>query len=95
MFTTLIGGLCAFVLETSNDTKEVRGPDIDYPAVAIGIVVRDQCRVSLVVGDGKSTPFLLIRGQRHAFRVAKIDEISAILWIDDDQSFAVARANVF
>jgi hypothetical protein len=95
MFTTLIGGLCAFVLETSNDAREVRGPDVDYPAVAIGIVVRDQCRISLVVGDGKSTPFLLIKGQRHAFKVAKIDQTSAILWIDENQSFAVPRANVF
>jgi hypothetical protein len=78
MFTTLIGGLCAFVLETGNDTKEVRGPNIDYPAVAIGIVVHDQCRVSLVLADGKSTPFLFIKGQSHAFRVAKINETSGL-----------------
>jgi hypothetical protein len=95
MFTTLIGGLCAFVVETGNDTKELRTPNIDYPAVAIGIVVRDQCRVSLVLGDGNSTPFLMIRGELHAFRVEKIGPTSASLRVDDNQSFAVPRTNSF
>jgi hypothetical protein len=94
MFTTLIGGLCAFVLETSNDTKRA-SQSMDYPAVAIGIVIGDQCGVSLVLAGGKSTPFLLIRGQLHAFRVEKIGETSAILWVDDNRSFAISRTNVF
>jgi hypothetical protein len=94
MFTTLIGGLCAFVIETSNDTKRA-SPDLDYPAVAIGIVIRDQCAVSLVLGGGKSTPFVSLKGQLHAFRTEKIGETSAILWVDDNQSFAIPRTNVF
>jgi hypothetical protein len=95
MYTILIGGLCAFVVESADDTKGARTLNFDYPAVAIGAVVRDQCRASLVLADGKSTPFLLIQGALHSFRVEKINETSAIIWIDDGQSFAIPRTNVF
>jgi hypothetical protein len=52
MFTMLIGGLCAFVLENANDPIKVRVAAARYPAVAIGFTGRDTCRVGLVLPKG-------------------------------------------
>jgi hypothetical protein len=95
MFTTLVAGLCAFVLENAHDPIEVRVPAARYPAVAIGFVGRDTCRVGLVLADGQSTPLILIYGLLHRFRVGTIAEACAILTFDDEHSFAIQRANVF
>jgi hypothetical protein len=95
MFTTLIAGLCAFVLENTNDPIEVRVPAARYPAVAIGFIGRDTCRIGLVLAEGQSTPFIPINGHLHSFRVEKITEAAAILRIDDRQSFDVRRTNAF
>jgi hypothetical protein len=95
MFTTLIAGLCAFVLENTNDPIEVRVPAARYPAVAIGFIGRDTCRIGLVLAEGQSTPLIPIRGHLHSFRVEKITEGAAILQIDDRQSFAIHRTNAF
>jgi hypothetical protein len=77
MFTMLIGGLCAFVLESTNDPIEVRVPAARYPAVAIGFVGRDTCRVGLVLAEGQSTPLIPIAGHLYSFRVEKIAETEA------------------
>jgi hypothetical protein len=94
MFTMLIGGLCAFVLENSNDPIEVRVPAARFPAVAIGFVGRDTCRVGLVLAEGQSTPLIPIAGHLYSFRVEKIEETGAILVIDNRQSFPIPRAHV-
>jgi hypothetical protein len=95
MFTLLIGGLCAFVLENANDPIEVRVPAARYPAVAIGFTGRDTCRVGLVLAEGQSTPLIPINGHLYRFRVEKIGEASAVLTVDDKQSFPIPRAHVF
>jgi hypothetical protein len=95
MFTTLIAGLCAFVLENTENPIEVRVPAGSYPAVAIGFIGRDKCRVGLVLGEGQSTPLIPTNGHLHSFRVETIAEASAVLTIDDRQSFSILRANVF
>jgi hypothetical protein len=96
-FTTLLGGICAFVLESNEHAKEVntvRGPIpavSRYPAVAVGAVVRGECKVQLVLDDGLETPRLPIAGQAHAFRV-QIDGTKATLWIDN-VPFPISRTN--
>jgi hypothetical protein len=78
MFTMLIGGLCAFVLENRNDPIEERVSAARYPAVAIGFVGRDTCRVGLVLAEGQSTPLIPIAGHLYAFRVEKIAETAIV-----------------
>jgi hypothetical protein len=95
MFTMLIGGLCAFVLENPNDPIEVRVPAAGFPAVAIGFVGRDTCRVGLVLAEGQSTPLIPIAGHLYTFRVAKIAETEAVLVVDNRQSFPIPRAHAF
>ena len=95
MFTMLIGGLCAFVLENPNDPIEVRVPATRYPAVAIGFVGRDTCRVGLVLAEGQSTPLIPIAGHLYSFRVEKIAETEAVLVVDNRQSFPISREHAF
>ena len=95
MFTALSFGLCALVIETPHDRVAVRFVADDYPAVGIGIVYRDQCRLTTVVAAGKQTLGLPINGQIHRFKVEKIDQASAVIWIDNEQSFAVPRQDAF
>jgi hypothetical protein len=95
MFTMLIGGLCAFVLENPNDPIEVRVPAARFPAVAIGFVGRDTCRVGLVLAEGQLTPMIPIAGHLYSFRVEKIAETSAIVIVDGRQSFSIPRLNAF
>jgi hypothetical protein len=96
-FVTLLGGICALVLESNEHAKEVnatRGPILaveGYPAIAVGGIVRGECKVSLVLADGTRTPPLVIARQAHAFG-AQIGETMATLWIDD-MTFTVPRAN--
>jgi hypothetical protein len=96
-FMTLLGGICAFVLESNEHAKDVNAtggpiPAVEgYPAIAVGGVVRGECKVNLVLADGIRTPRLVIARQAHAFRV-QIGETTATLWIDD-MAFAVPRAN--
>jgi hypothetical protein len=94
MFTMLIGGLCAFVLENNNDPVEVRVFAARYPAVAIGVIGRDTCRVGLVLAEGQSTPLIPINGHLYRFRVEKIGVSSAALIVDDSHTFPIPRANV-
>ena len=96
-FATLLGGICAFVLESNEHAKEVNAtsgpiPAVEgYPAIAVGGVVRGECKISLVLTDGTTTPRLVIARQAHAFR-AQVGATTATLWIDD-MTFAVPRAN--
>lgn len=83
------------VIETPHDRVAVRFVADDYPAVGIGIVYRDQCRLTTVVAAGKQTLGLPINGQIHRFKVEKIDQASAVIWIDNEQSFAVPRQDAF
>jgi hypothetical protein len=95
MFTLLSFGLCALVIETPQDRVGARFVTEEYPAVGIGIVYRDQCRLTLVVAAGKQTLGLPINGQIHRFKVEKIDQASAVIWIDGEQSFVVPRQDAF
>jgi hypothetical protein len=95
MFTILGFGLCAFVIETPQDRVGNRFLMDEYPAVGIGIVYRSQCRLTLVIAAGKQTPGIPINGQIHRFRVEKIDQASAVIWIDDGQSFVVPRQDTY
>jgi hypothetical protein len=81
-------------VENSNDPIEVRVPAARFPAVAIGFVGRDTCRVGLVLAEGQSTPLIPIAGHLYSFRVEKIEETGAILVIDSRQSFPIPRAHV-
>jgi hypothetical protein len=94
MFTVLSFGLCALVIESPQDRIAARFLAEEYPAVGIGIVYRDQCRLTLVVAAGKQTLGLPINGQLHRFKVEKIDQASAVIF-DNDQSFVVPRQNSF
>jgi hypothetical protein len=69
MFTFLAFGLCALVIETPEDRVGARLVADEYPAVGIGIVDRDQCRVTLVLAAGKQTLGLPINRQIHRFKV--------------------------
>jgi hypothetical protein len=79
-FTTLLGAICAFVLESNEHAKEVnatRGPIpavAGYPAIAVGGVVQGECKISLVLADGSATPRLVIARQAHAFRAQVGDD---------------------
>ena len=95
MFTILAFGLCAFVIETPQDRVDARFIADEYPTVGIGIIYRDRCRVTLVVAAGKKTLGIPINGHIHRFRVEKIDQASAVVWIDDEQSFVVPRQDAF
>jgi hypothetical protein len=55
MFTSLIFGLCALILDGLADDP-IRGPAINYPAVGIGAVVGNRCRVELVLAANTVTP---------------------------------------
>jgi hypothetical protein len=93
MFTILTFGLCALVIENAGDAAGATA--MDYPAVGIGVVARNQCRVTLVLAAGKQTLAIPFNGQFHRFKVEKIDQVSALIWIDDEQSFVVPRKNGF
>jgi hypothetical protein len=95
MFTILSFGLCALVIEAAQDRVGARFAAEEYPAVGIGIVYRDQCRLALVVAAGRQTLGLPINGQIHRFKVEKIDQASALVWVDNEQSFLVPRQNAF
>jgi hypothetical protein len=95
MFTILAFGLCALVIETSQDRLGARFVADEYPAVGVGVVYRNQCRLALVIAAGRQTLGLPINGQIHRFRVEKIGQASAVIWIDDEQSFAVPRQDAF
>jgi hypothetical protein len=95
MFTILSFGLCALVIETAQDRVGARLVAEEYPAVGIGIVHRDQCRLTLVVAEGRQTLGLPINGQVHRFKVEKIGQASAVVWVDGEQSFVVPRQNAF
>jgi hypothetical protein len=92
MFTVLGFGLCALVIETADQAKLAIST---YPAVGVGIIDRNNCRVSLVLSGGSPTPFLKINRSYHSFRVEKITETAAVLWIDDARAFNVPRGNAF
>jgi hypothetical protein len=94
MFTILAFGLCAFVIETP-DRAGSRFLSEEYPAVGFGIVNRSECRLTFVVAAGKQTLSLPINGQVRRFKVEKIDQASAVVWIDNEQSFVVPRQNSF
>jgi hypothetical protein len=70
-------------------------PAAHFPAVAIGLVGRDTCRVGLVLAEGQSTPMIRIGGHLYSFRVEKIAETSAVLVVDGRHSFSIARLNAF
>jgi hypothetical protein len=97
-FTTLLGGICAFVIDSDEHAKEVnasKGPIpavSHYPAVTVGAVVRGECKVQLVLDDGLETPRLPIAFQAHAFRV-EVRGTTVTLWIDNDMSFTFPRTN--
>jgi hypothetical protein len=99
MFTTLVGGLCAFVIESNEHTKEANTTRstitavASYPAVAIGVVAPEGCRVNLTLITEVKTPGLIVGKQAHSFHV-KIGETSATLWIDD-QPFTIPRAHAY
>jgi hypothetical protein len=59
MFTTVAFGLCAFVVEAAG---QIEIGVARYPAVAVGIVATDNCRVRLVLPEGMSTPLLMTNG---------------------------------
>jgi hypothetical protein len=92
MFTILAFGLCALVLEKSNHQIQVNTMVSDYPAVGIGIIDNDKCRVSLVLQSGLPTPWLMMNRLPHTFRVEQISETSAVLWVDND-SYIIPRTN--
>jgi hypothetical protein len=94
MFTILIGGLCAFVLENTNNSVEARVFAARYPAVAIGFIGGDTCRVGLALADGQSTPLIPMNGHLHRFRVENIGESSAVLNVDGNHSFPIPRSHV-
>jgi hypothetical protein len=95
MFAILAFGLCALVIETPQDRVGTRFVTEEYPAVGVGVVYRNECRVRLVIASGKETLGIPINGQIHRFRVGKIDQASAVIWIDDEQSFVVPRQDAF
>lgn len=89
MFTALTFGLCALIIEGQTSDPITR-PDIAYPAVGIGIVARNRCRVELVLAADSGTPGIPINGRYHQFKVGKVDSSSAVIWIDE-QSFTIPR----
>jgi hypothetical protein len=96
-FTTLIGGLCAFVIEANEHAKEANATRgtitaaASYPAVAVGVVAPEGCRVNLTLITEVKTPRLIVGKQAYSFRI-KIGETSATLWLDD-QPFTIPRVH--
>jgi hypothetical protein len=89
MFTALTFGLCALVLE-GLEGDPIRGPAVEYPAVGVGVVVGNRCRVQLVLAADTTTPGIPMNGRPHRFRVGKVDHSSAVIWVDD-QLFTIPR----
>jgi hypothetical protein len=89
MFTALIFGLCAMVLEGLG-TDPLRGPAIGYPAVGIGVVAGNRCRVEFVLAAETITPRIPINGRAHRFKVGPVDSSSAVIWVDE-QPFNIPR----
>jgi hypothetical protein len=89
MFATLTFGLCALVLEGLTDDP-IRGPAIQYPAVGIGVVAGNRCRVELVLAADTITPGIPINGGAHRFKVGLVDHSSAVIWVDE-QPFNIPR----
>jgi hypothetical protein len=88
MFTALIFGLCALVIE--GRPGDPIGPAAQYPAVGIGIVSANRCRVQLVLAANTVTPGIPINGGFHRFKVGEVDTSSAVLWVDE-KSFTIPR----
>jgi hypothetical protein len=91
MFTALILGLCALIIE-GHGNDPVRGPAIQYPAVGVGVVKGNQCRVELVLAADTITPGIPINGRAHRFKVGPVDSSAAVIWVDE-QPFNVPRAS--
>ena len=89
MFTALTFGFCALVMEGPTRDQNIR-PDIQYPAVGIGIAAGNRCRVQLVLAANTATLAIPINGGYHQFKVGNVDSSSAVIWIDD-QSFTIPR----
>jgi hypothetical protein len=90
MFTALTFGLCALMIEGLPGDPITR-VDIKYPAVGIGIVAKNQCRVELFLIADTTTPGISISGGKpHRFKVEKVDHSTAVIWVDA-QSFTVPR----
>jgi hypothetical protein len=62
MFTALAFGLCAMVIEGLG-TDPIRGPALGYPAVGIGVLAENRCRVSTFRGRHFSYPHRGTRAQ--------------------------------
>jgi hypothetical protein len=92
MFTSLVFGLCALILEGLADDP-IRGPAINYPAVGIGAVVGNRCRVELVLAADTVTPGIPVNGRPHRFKVGPVDHSGAVIWVDG-QSFAIPRPSI-
>jgi hypothetical protein len=96
-FTILIGGLCAFVIESNEHAKEANATRgtitavASYPAVAVGMIAPEGCRVNLTLMTEVKTPRLIVGRAAYSFHV-KIGETTATLWVDD-QPFTIPRAN--
>ena len=73
MFTALTFGLCALVLEGPADDP-MRGMAIQYPAVGIGTVRGNRCRIELLLAADTVTPGIPINGRAHRFRVGPVEE---------------------
>ncbi len=89
MFTALTFGLCALVLE-GLASDPIRGPAIQYPAVGIGVVAGNRCRVELVLAADTITPGIPINGRPHRFKVGPVDHSSAVILVDE-QTFNIPR----
>jgi hypothetical protein len=86
MFTILAFGLCGMILE--------KDAGIHSQAVGIGVADNGKCQVRLVLPEGPTTPLLMVNGFPHTFRVEKIGDTSAVVWIDNSRSFFIPRTNV-
>jgi hypothetical protein len=89
MFTALTFGLCALVLEGLGDDP-IRGRAVQYPAVGIGVVAGNRCRVELVLAADTITPAIPINGRAYRFKVGPVDHTSAAIWVDG-QPFNIPR----
>jgi hypothetical protein len=78
MFTALTFGLCALIIE-GHASDPITRPDIGYPAVGIGIVAGNRCRLQLVLAANSGTPGIPINGGYHQFKVGKVDSSSAVI----------------
>jgi hypothetical protein len=91
MFTSLAFGLCAMVLE-GLASDPIKGPAVQYPAVGLGIVNGNRCRVELVLAADTITPGLPMNGGVHWFKIGAVDSSSAVIWVDDHR-FNIPRAS--